>query len=32
LTGLFTVDQATYLARALALEPLPPDVRLLELR
>jgi len=32
LTGMFTVDQATYLARALALEPLPPDVRLLELR
>jgi hypothetical protein len=32
LTGLFTVDQATYLARALALAPLPPDVRLLELR
>lgn len=32
LTGIFTVDQATYLARVLALEPLPPDVRLLELR
>ncbi len=32
LTGLFTVDQATYLARVLALEPLPPEVRLLELR
>jgi len=32
LTGIFTVDQATYLARVLALAPLPPDVSLMELR
>jgi hypothetical protein len=32
LTGLFTEERATYLARALDLPPLPPDVRLLELR
>jgi hypothetical protein len=32
LTGSFPLEQATYLARVLALAPLPPDVRLEELR